>query len=81
MELPAVDRARVDLLVRIDEARSAGLIVDGGAWIYVTFDRDDGHPVNAAGFWTSEADAMLAAATDPDEGVHHPLPLFVLNPR
>lgn len=77
---PDRDDARVELLMRIERARADGLAAEGGAWIYVTFDQDDGHPVNAAGFWQAEADAMLAASTDADEGVHHVLPLFILNP-
>lgn len=70
----------VDLFVRLDEARDAA-VARHGVWVYVSVDRESGEMVNAAGFWESEADALLAAATDDDPGSdHRPLPLFVRNP-
>lgn len=71
--------ARVELLLKLDEARRRAVDGRSAAWIYVTLD-DDGHVVNAAGFWLDEVAAGLAAASDPDEGTHHVAPLFVLNP-
>ena len=70
----------VDLLVDFERVREAA-VQEHGAWIYVSVDRETGELMNAAGFWRSEVDATLAAATDPDEQSHHRVvPLFVQHP-
>jgi hypothetical protein len=66
-----------DLVVHLDESHRQ-LIAEKGAWIYVTLDAETGLPVSAAGFWTDEADAGLAAASDDDEdSTHHVVGLFL----